>query len=91
MYHTIYVSTGNGVNNNTSQAWIDYNKDGVFDPINERVLLDSLLGLSQTNPAYALACVIEEAIAKDLGRVQWLAKYLVNQLLDISQSGFQVS
>jgi PKD repeat protein len=51
-YHTIYVSTGNGVNDNTSQAWIDYNKDGVFDPINEKVLMDSLTGLSQTFPAY---------------------------------------
>ena len=51
-YHKIYVTTGNGANDNVSQAWIDFNKDGVFDPINERILLDSLKGLLPTAPGY---------------------------------------
>jgi len=40
------------VNSNTSQAWIDYNKDGVFDPVNERVLLDSIIVPQTTPPTY---------------------------------------
>jgi PKD repeat protein len=51
-FHTIYVTTGNGVNSNTNQAWIDYNKDGVFDPINERVLFDSIIVPQTTPPTY---------------------------------------
>jgi PKD repeat protein len=51
-YHNVSVETGNGVNNNYSQAWIDFNRDGVFDPYNERVLFDSITTASVGAPVY---------------------------------------
>lgn len=42
-FHNLSVETGNGVNPNYVRAWIDFNRDGVFDNTSERVLFDSIM------------------------------------------------
>lgn len=42
-YHHLTIETGNGVNPNYISAWIDFNRDGVFDHNTEKVLFDSIL------------------------------------------------
>jgi len=51
-YHTLSVETGNGVNTNYIRAWVDFDRDGVFDNVNELVLFDSITSASATNPNY---------------------------------------
>jgi len=50
-YHTLSVETGNGVNPNYIKAWIDFNRDGIFDEATERVIFDSIMPAGG-NPAY---------------------------------------
>jgi PKD repeat protein len=52
MYHTLTVETGNGVNSNYARAWIDFNRDGIFDYYNELVLFDSIYIPTGGNPSY---------------------------------------
>jgi PKD repeat protein len=49
-FHVLSVETGNIVTPNYTKAWIDYNRDGFFDPVNEEVFYDSLFksGTQQT-------------------------------------------
>lgn len=42
-YQQLSIETGNGVNPNYVSAWIDFNKDGLFDNSTEKVLFDSIL------------------------------------------------
>lgn len=51
-YHYVSVESGNGVNTYYTRAWIDFNRDGVFDHPSELVLHDSIMNASQTNPNY---------------------------------------
>ncbi|MBT4968051.1 MAG: DUF5011 domain-containing protein [Bacteroidetes bacterium] len=51
-YHYVSVESGNGVNTYYTRAWIDFNRDGVFDHPSELVLHDSIMVASATNPNY---------------------------------------
>jgi PKD repeat protein len=51
-YHYISVESGNGVNTYYTRAWIDFNRDGVFDHPSEMILHDSIMVASAANPNY---------------------------------------
>lgn len=40
---SIYITLGNGVNSTAYAAWIDFNRDGFFDDVNERIVLDTII------------------------------------------------
>lgn len=81
-YHTLSVETGNGVNSNAIQAWIDFNQDGFFDPTLEKVLDDSLY--ITTVPPYQYGPVLDSfqiPINAPVGktRMRVMAHYNPNQ------------
>ncbi|MEA3496404.1 MAG: PKD domain-containing protein [Bacteroidota bacterium] len=55
--HTLSIETGNGVNSNLTQAWIDFNQDGFFDDATEKVLTDSLV--ISNPPPYVYGPVVD--------------------------------
>ncbi len=57
IYHILSVETGNGVNSNAVQAWIDFDRDGYFNNTTEKVLDDSLL--ITTTPPYIYGPVVD--------------------------------
>ncbi len=49
---SVYIMLGNGVNDATYAAWIDFNRDGFFDDATEMILKDTIYRSNNPNPQY---------------------------------------